>query len=107
MPDWVIPTITGLAGGGLGTIISALTKARGYGFTQMNAIVSALQAEREADRKDNAALSMRVDNLYVQLGGWRDYGSAWEDWHAAGMPDPPGRPQRPGSGIITVHGSGS
>jgi hypothetical protein len=25
----------------------------------------------------------------------RDYGPAWEEWHAAGQPDPPGKPTRP------------
>lgn len=103
MPDWLIPTIaTALGGGGIGSIITALVKARGSGFDQMSIVVTTLQAEREADRKDNAALSKRVDHLYIQLGGWRDYGTAWEEWHAAGMPDPPGRPQRPGVGIITI-----
>lgn len=48
----------------------------------------------EADSKENQRLDVTVDSLYVKLGIERDYSMSWEDWHAAGMPDPPGRPRR-------------
>lgn len=93
MPDWVIPAVLAvLGGGGVGTIITSLLQGRA---TELGTMITALQAERAADRQDNVAQSKRIDALYVHLGAFRDYSTAWEEWCRAGHPDPPGRPVRP------------
>lgn len=97
MPDWIAWAAAIGGGGGLGALVTAIMNARSSAFTQMQALYQAGVEERKADRADHAATSKRVDELYVHLGAWRTYGNEWEDWHAAGCPDPPGRPVRPGN----------
>lgn len=102
MPEWALPVLIALGGGaGLGGLITAIVNARGAAFNQLQTLYQAGVEERKADRADHAETNKRVDGLYVHLGAWRNYGNEWEDWHAAGCPDPPGRPVRPGNIIIT------
>lgn len=61
---------------------------------QQAALLKAMQENREADSKENQRLDVKVDNLYTTLGLEREYSMEWEEWHRAGMPDPPGRPRR-------------
>ena len=89
IPTW-IPVILGSLAL-ISAVVVALINCRP---TQQSALLEAMAKNREADSKENQRLDAKVDSLYVKLGIERDYPMSWEDWHAAGMPDPPGRPKR-------------
>ena len=89
IPTW-IPVILGFLAL-VSAVIVALINRRP---NQQSALLEAMAKNREADSKENQRLDTKVDKLYIKLGIEREYSMSWEDWHAAGMPDPPGRPKR-------------
>lgn len=92
----IVTTITAaLSGLGLGGIAVALINKRANPFDQAQALIDQMQEERAADRDNRTRLESKLDRLYDVLGAMRSYATEWELWHAEGMPDPPGRPQRP------------
>lgn len=90
IPVWAVPVLVAVIAA-LGGMVVALINRRP---NQQAALLEAMAKNREADSKENQRLDVKVDSLYVKLGIERDYSMSWEDWHAAGMPDPPGRPRR-------------
>lgn len=93
----------------LGAIAVAVVnkkRERADPLDQATKLMGQLQSDREADRKESremrtelrdglAEANNKIDGLYEQVGQWRGYGTAWELWHADGMPNPPGPPKRP------------
>lgn len=97
-----IAVAAALGGLGIGGIIVAIINKRADPFAQSQQLVDQLQEDRKSDREDRVSdredrvrLEGKVDKLYDVVGAARDYGVAWELWHAEGMPDPPGPPRRP------------
>lgn len=90
VPAWVIPIVLAFIAAASGVMVALINRRP----NQQSALLEAMQKNREADSKENQRLDVKVDSLYVKLGIERDYSMSWEDWHAAGMPDPPGRPRR-------------
>lgn len=89
-PAWLVPMV-----GSLLALIAAVWVALiNRRPNQQAALLEAMARNREADSAENQRLDKKVDGLYAQLGIEREYSMEWEDWHAAGMPDPPGRPRR-------------
>lgn len=76
-------------------ITAAIGRQRTDPFAQAQQFIDQLQKDRTSDREDRIRLEGKVDKLYDKVGALRDYAVAWELWHADGMPDPPGPPQRP------------
>lgn len=100
---WLVPIIVAAlaAVAGIGTAVVNKLRPRADPFERLNMLLDQGQEDRLQDREDRAAdrnhrvaLDQKIDGLYVHIGGLRDYSNAWESWHAAGMPDPPGRPHR-------------
>jgi hypothetical protein len=84
-----IAMVSGLFGaGGLATIVVALINKRPSPFDQLLAVFTLLQAQ-------NTRMEAKLGEVHGMALEFRDYGLAWEEWHAAGMPDPPGKPPRP------------
>lgn len=90
IPTWALPLMIA-AIAAVGGVVVALINRRP---SQQATLLDAMAKNREADSRENQRLDVKVDSLYVKLGIERDYSMSWEDWHAAGMPDPPGRPRR-------------
>ena len=89
IPTW-IPVILGLLTLTGGIAVAVINRRP----NQQNALLEAMAKNREADSKENQRLDMKLDQVYDKLHIEREYSMEWEDWHAAGMPNPPGRPKR-------------
>jgi hypothetical protein len=93
VPSWFVPLVP-VAVGLLALIAGVIVALINRRPSQQATLLKAMQENREADKRENQRLDKKVDGLYDKLGMEREYSMEWEDWHAAGMPDPPGRPRR-------------
>ncbi|WP_159702631.1 hypothetical protein [Arthrobacter sp. 18067] len=81
----------------LATVVAAAIaklRPRADPFERANLLLDQYQEDREADRAHREVLERKLDQSIARADNERAYSSSWEEWHAAGMPDPPGRPYR-------------
>ncbi|WP_024816978.1 hypothetical protein [Arthrobacter sp. 31Y] len=72
----------------------AKLRPRADPFERANILLDQYQEDRAADRAQLETLERKLDASIARGDDERAYSSSWEEWHAAGMPDPPGRPYR-------------
>lgn len=90
MPEWIIPCLLALVGGGgMGALINPLVTRRGDAFQEMHTLVKEIKEERNEAR--NAANDLRIAGEYAtgQLYAERKYTARLEEWAARGAPPPP------------------
>lgn len=100
MPEWLIPTLAALiGGGGLGAVLKAAVDAKGSVYTNLNLLIDQLQEDRQHDRQELSesrqevkGLVSKVDSVLIHLQIEREYSADLYAWGLNGGPPPP--PQR-------------
>lgn len=72
--------------------VASITAAR---INKLPDAFARLEALMKVQDEHNRKVEQKLVAIYKAAVTHRDYGFAWEEWHADGMPGPPGKPERP------------
>lgn len=91
---WTSPIMVAVMAG-LFALFKAFADKRADPFDRMEKVLNTYQKAAEEFEAQASRAREREKATFKQLMDERAYSTEWEDWHAAGMPDPPGKPIRP------------
>lgn len=91
---WTSPILVAICAG-LFALFKAFADKRTDPLDRMEKVLNTYQKSAEEFEAQALRARKREKATFKMLMDERTYSTQWEQWHAAGMPDPPGRPVRP------------